>query len=195
MDLTPSRLWLLTGSQGTGKTSFCRLAAARARLAGWQVSGLLSPAVFSAEKKTGILAEDLRSGESRSLALRSRPGTQPAHFNLPLGEWIFDPAALAWGNQIIEASLPTGLFIIDELGPLEFQHGMGWVAAFSLLPQPRYRVGLVVVRPGLCESACLRLPIHATLDLSTHSSEDSGQLPLEVLASAWWQQAEGESHA
>ncbi len=158
MDVTDSSLWVLTGERGIGKTTHCRALADEARAAGWDVAGLLSPAIFENGIKTGIHVQNLRTGETRPLAIashlplstsHSEPLTTP-HFQL--GHWLFDPSALAWGNHILQSRQPCDLFIIDELGPLEFFRGEGWVNAFDALRQGRYRLGVVVIRPECLEA-------------------------------------------
>ncbi len=145
MDVSAPRLWMLTGARGAGKTTFCRSLAAHARLRGWDVAGLLSPATFEGEGKTGILAEDVRTGETHTLA-SAYP--RPA-FDLQFGKWHFDRSTLAWGNQVIESSIPCNLLIVDELGPLELTHQGGWQAALDVLSGVGYQVAMVVIRPEL----------------------------------------------
>ncbi len=146
MDVTIPPLWVLTGERGIGKTTHCRALVEQARAAGWDVAGLFSPAVFENGVKTGILAQDLRTGESRPLAVLATQSPLPT-YHLPLGQWLFDPSVIAWGNQILQSRLPCDLFIVDELGPLELFRGEGWVNAFDALCQVRYRLGIVVIRP------------------------------------------------
>ena len=161
-----SELYLLTAPRGAGKTTFCHALVEQARAAGWDVAGLLSPAVFENGVKTGIAAENLRGGETRSLACATlHPNLQPETFDLQLGSWLFSSAALTWGNQVLGSSLPCDLFIVDELGPLEFLRGEGWVNALEALRYPRYRLGLVVVRPELLEIARQILPITQVITL------------------------------
>ena len=146
MDVT-TPLWVLTGGRGVGKTSHCRALVEQACASGWDVAGLLSPAVFENGVKTGILTQDLRTSEARPLAMLSRLNVKRSTFNLELGQWLFDPTVVDWGNQILQSRQPCDLFIIDELGPLEFFRGEGWVNAFDALRQVRYRLGVVVIRP------------------------------------------------
>jgi len=155
MDLSLS---LLSAPSGAGKTTFCLRRAEQARAAGWQVSGILCPPVFQGGVKTGILVQDLRSGETRPLAVSSLSQTELSTFNLPLGQWLFDSSALAWGNEVLAAALPCDLLIVDELGPLELMRGEGWQNAISVLRQPRYKIGLAVVRPSLLQTAQTLFP-------------------------------------
>ena len=149
MDVSTPRLWMLSGERGAGKTSFCRSLAAHAHLQGWDVAGLVSPAVFEGEIKTGILAEDLRTGETRSLAAAK----QHLSFDLQMGMWFFNRSTLAWGNQVIQQSTSCHLLIIDELGLLELTHQEGWQAALDVLRGHEYQTALAVVRPELQEIA------------------------------------------
>jgi nucleoside-triphosphatase len=139
------RLWLLTGTRGAGKSTFCHALAAHARLQGWDVAGLLSPAILVGGHKTGILAEDARTGETRPLA-SSR--AQPS-FDVPLGDWRFDRTAIDWGNRVLESSLPCDLLIVDELGPLELVYQMGWQAALDVLCSNEFQIAVAVIRPEL----------------------------------------------
>lgn len=173
MDLTP-RLWVLSAARQAGKTDFCRQLADLARGAGWDVAGLLSPAVFESGRKTGILAQDLRSGEQRPLA---RAEDRPP-FTLQLGDWHFDPAVLDWGDAILGSCLPCDLLIVDEIGPLELTRGQGWRSALGVLGGSAYRLGVVVIRPGLQEQAKSLLPIAGTILLEGSVTEENVRM--------WW---------
>lgn len=168
-------LWLLTGERGAGKTTLCRRLADYARAAGWRVAGLLSPAVFQAGLKTGILVEDLVSGQARPLA--SAVPRPP--FDLPLGRWFFDPTVLGWGNRILQDCPPCDLLIVDEIGPLELLRGEGWTAGLAALLRPDLRLGLVVVRPELEGLLRACLPVQETIRL-----ENAGNI--EEQARRWW---------
>lgn len=147
MDMTDSSLWVLTGGRGAGKTIHCGALAEQASIAGWDVAGLLSPAIFKDGVKTSILTQDLRTGESRPLAMLSALNVKRSTFSREFGQWRFDPVVMDWGNQILQSRQPCDLFIVDELGPLEFFRGEGWVNAFDALRQARYRLAVVVIRP------------------------------------------------
>jgi nucleoside-triphosphatase THEP1 len=173
-----NHLYLLTAPRGAGKTTFCRALVDQARVAGWDVAGVLSPPVFENGVKTGIRAENLRTNESLSLAV-SITQSPITNYDSPLGQWLFSSANLNWGNEIFAASLPCDLFIVDELGPLELIRGEGWLNALEALRQPKYKIGIVVIRPELVEIARQMLPIiHViTLEPSEHSAQ---------YANFWW---------
>jgi nucleoside-triphosphatase len=174
VDVSAPPLWLISGVIGAGKTALCRALAGEARAAGWDVAGLLSPGVFEAGQKTAIQVEDLRSGERRLLAsIEPRPG-----FDLPFGQWHFDRAALAWGNHVLEHSVPCDLLVVDELGPLELLHGQGFTAAQAVLAGGRYRLGIAVVRPALVETLSVLLSPQRVVapDPSSSGEEQAARL-------------------
>ena len=102
---------VLTGERHTGKTSLCHRVANTAAARGWDVAGVISPAVFHDGAKAQILVTDLRSGRSRLLAghcSKPHPGS--------LG-YQFDDAVLAWADSVVATSSACDLLINDELGP------------------------------------------------------------------------------
>lgn len=160
-------LFLVTGSQGAGKTTFCSRLVAAAREAGWKAAGLLSHPVFEGQLRTGIDTEDLRSGEIRRIAMRSdmpSPGSK---------HWLFLPAAFDWGNQVLANSTPCDLLVIDELGPVEFEHGEGWQAGIEAVDSKQYAIALVVIRAEMLGEVLLRWPDANLIEIDTH--EDSSR--------------------
>jgi nucleoside-triphosphatase len=143
------KIWLVSGVSGSGKTTFCTAMAQRALALGRDVAGLLSPSLFVDGRRTEIWAEALRSGQRRRLAGLERKSAQ----DLAFGVWFFDVGTLEWGNAVLRKSTACDLLVIDELGPLEFNLGQGWVSAFEVLAAGQFRRALVVVRPELLACA------------------------------------------
>lgn len=158
-DTAAPALALLTGARGSGKTSWGRLLVDVARAAGLSAAGLLSPPIFTQGQKTGIALLDIATGERRLLAQRAAEGESGTAGT----GWRFDAATLAWGNDILASLPPADLVLIDEMGPLEFDGKMGFLAAFSTIDARRYRLALVTVRPGLLDTALARWPCCATI--------------------------------
>ena len=163
------KLWIVTGGRGCGKSTFCREVVQTARLAGWDAAGLLSPADFTEGMKEIIWAEDIRSGERRPLA-NTHPQTEN---DLAFGEWFFSRETFEWGNQLLKASVPCDLLVIDELGPLEFDLASGWVSAFDVIQRAGFRLALVVIRPELCDAAQKRFQTTQTIRLNNVSEVKS----------------------
>jgi nucleoside-triphosphatase len=166
-------LFLVTGSQGAGKTTFCDRIIHAAREAGWKPAGLLSRPIFEGAQRTAIQAEDLRGGKSRRLAVRSDTPTPG------LKHWLFDSSALQWGDQILAASTPCDILVIDEIGPLELERGVGWQSGLAAVDSGQYAIALVVVRAELLGEALLRWPNCNLVEIDT--PEDS-EYKAKVLA-------------
>lgn len=143
-------LFLITGSRGAGKTTFCRAMVQSAREAGWQVAGLLSNPIFTGSTRTSIIAEDLHGGERRILATRSDQPTPGSRV------WQFDPSAVTWSNQVLQLATPCDLLVVDELGPIEFEQGQGWQLGLTAVDSKQYAIALVVIRTELLGEALIR---------------------------------------
>lgn len=140
---------LVSGARMAGKTTLCRRLVDAARSRGWHVAGVLSPARFEGGIKTAIEVEDISTGERRILA---QSGAGEA---LTPG-WVFNPAALLWGDEVLGRATPCDLLVVDELGPLELVASRGWRAGVAAINTAQYRLALVVVRPELIPAARTR---------------------------------------
>jgi nucleoside-triphosphatase THEP1 len=159
-------LFLLTGASGAGKTTWCMDLARTAISDGWQVGGFCSPAVFEEGIKTGIDLMDLSRMTRRRLAtLKAERVPVPGEVSR---DWQFDEQTLAWGNSLLHTAA-TELLILDELGPLEFEHDGGFQNAFHLLDSRRFKLACVVVRPSLLLKAQDRWPAARLLDLGAEN--------------------------
>lgn len=171
-------LTLLTGPRGCGKTTACLSLLERARTAGLDVAGLVSPAIFEGKQKVGIEALDIRTGRSRRLA-QANNGDSPAGLSTP--GWIFDEAVMAWGNAVLQAATPCDWLIVDELGPLEWEQGRGWTAGLAAVDSGAYNRTVVVVRPELLPLALARWPQAGVVELGPLSIQpltSGSQVPI-----------------
>ena len=158
------KITLISGESDSGKTRFCRQAAGALKELGWDVAGIVSPAVFNEGGKFAIDGLDLRSGERRRLAELTAAGN-------PLQgpqtkRWQFSMQALRWCNEVLQNATPCDLLIIDELGPLEFDRGEGLLAGFEANDSRQFKTSLTVVRTSLLERARDRWPDAEVLNIS-----------------------------
>lgn len=141
--------FIITAMQGSGKTTFCQTLVDLARSAGWEVAGVLSPPVMVGGKKVGIDVVDLSTDLRRRLANTiDRGGDGPMTIR-----WAFDEEALSWGNQVLGNVPHCDLLVIDELGPLEFERGEGWLNGIPAVNNGDYKFAAVVIRPELVGKA------------------------------------------
>jgi len=166
----PGRLILVTGPSGSDKTRWCLALADYASILGIHAGGLVSPAVFEGGLKVGIDLLDLRSGAQRRLAVRRGESGNGQITE----DWHVDDETLNWGNEILAHSGACQLFILDELGPLELERGVGLTNGIELIAARRYRLACVVVRPTLLEIAQALWPWGEVLQI--HSNH-----PLEAI--------------
>jgi nucleoside-triphosphatase THEP1 len=153
-------LIILTGEIGAGKSTWCQALCQAAKKKEYQVCGVISPARFADGEKTGIELLDLTSGERRVLAEKravSSKGQQTRH---ETRHWRFIASTLTWGEACLNALLqashkPCDLLIIDEMGPLEFEHQQGWLSGLRLVDSRNYRLACVSIRPALLQAARL----------------------------------------
>lgn len=133
-----------------------------AQRSAWQVAGLLSLPEFNGSEKTSIWAQDLRSAEKRMLASVQRQ----AENDLLFGKWFFNLRTLEWGRDVLKASIPCDLLVVDELGPLELKLSQGWINALDIIRTAQYKLGLVVIRPDLVEEVKPILNFSQVISLS-----------------------------
>lgn len=137
------KITVVTGERGAGKTKYCLEQVLAVREKGWVVRGILSPAIYDAGRKTGFYLRNLENDEQRL------SGTLNPDINLggQFRHWSIDTSVFEWGNQILSAIDVCDLFVIDELGPLEFEEKKGYTAAFDCLKNADFQQALVVIRP------------------------------------------------
>ena len=182
-------IMLLTGPRGSGKTSACRALVADVRVRGGSVAGLVCPACFREDVKVGIDVVELAGGSRRRLATRAGDdlsGRPEGARELTLGEWSFDPEALAWADEMLAAAPPAcDLLVVDELGPLELLHGEGFTAALDLIDAGSSGLIVVVVRPDLLDVARRRWPaaLVATPDTLAELAAALSWAPADAAAS------------
>ncbi len=157
----------LTGDRGSGKTAVCQRLVYQARAAGWDVAGLLSPAVFDGGLKVAIDAVDLRSGERRRLAHVRTAATPLEEVCTPT--WCFNAATIAWGNQVLARATPCDLLIVDELGTLELERDQGWTDGIAAVNTNRYLQAWVVVRRELLAMAQQLWPMAQVVEVADAS--------------------------
>jgi nucleoside-triphosphatase THEP1 len=152
LDSHNAKILVLTGESGAGKTRICEHIVTMSQTSGVDVAGVLTLPRWADAFKVGMDVRDIRTHESRPLAERAPAGDSPIIEN-----WHFDSTNLEWGATVLRRATPCDLLVIDELGPLEFCAGKGWVVGIDLLATGDYARALVVVRPTLLSNLYARL--------------------------------------
>ncbi|MBN1519139.1 MAG: hypothetical protein JW923_03525 [Spirochaetales bacterium] len=187
------RIILVSGERGSGKTSCAKRAADMAKSRA-RCDGVLCPATFLGSAKTDIRWLRVGSDLSRVLARAypespdqpGRPSLDPEHpLGLRLGRWLFDRAELENADRVLEAAILSlgsrdafaRAALVDELGPLELDHGLGFTLALKALDTwhaaaaPGYRAAVVMARPEIRDRLMARWSGSETLDVGTLGAE------------------------
>lgn len=184
---------ILAGPSGSGKTTTLLTLEERAKAAGASLGGVACRAVFEGGRKRGIAwrragsgseegrlawAETEAGGTDRPAGEAPRREPRIAGGYLRFGMWRFDPGALAEADEAARAFLfaPPGdsgarrLCLVDELGPLELEWGLGFTATLKALDAVASAddwLGACVVsaRPDIADRLEARWPSALRLDL------------------------------
>jgi len=177
---------VLTGEIHIGKTTVSRTIAELAQERGYCVHGILTPPILDSDgTRLGIEAVNLASGERRELARvwrGHRKQEEDWNWDGPqIGPYYFDPAVLVWAHDAIARgiALDCDLLIIDEIGRLELEQGLGFSQVLDLLGTSIVVRSLVVVRASLLEAFRRRLPKLEFVTF-TVTSENRDDLATEI---------------
>ncbi len=159
--MTGIRIGLLAGPVGVGKTTVAERVVGLAHRQGLACGGLLAPAMLNrCGRKVGIWGHDVGTAERRILARTDRDLA-----GLRVGPYSFDDAALAWAVGVIEGAIGRcDLLIVDEIGRLELEQGLGLAPILSRLTSGEAGRSLVLVRDSLVDLLKGRLePVETVL--------------------------------
>lgn len=145
-----SRVLLVTGKQGSGKTTFVRQLADTLSRSGTPVSGIFSPTLRDAAGRAGYDVQEIGTDRRVPLCRRS-----DSHNGIRVGPFSFSPTGIAFGVESLDRAFAgeTGLVIIDEVGPLELK-GEGWAGILDRRLAERGYTVLITVRPQLLDRIC-----------------------------------------
>lgn len=175
-----SSILIISGTRASGKTTFCTLIAKILESDGWDVAGLLSLPVIQKGEQIAKDALDIRSGVRRSLARIDFQCT--ATTEVQIGRWVFDTKILAWCNNVFQSSVPCDFLVIDEIGPLEFNQGQGFLDALTALDSGDFIFAMVVIRPHLLATALNRWPDAEVVKITNtkHAEQQAVQWAVEM---------------
>ncbi len=172
--------FLLSGEREIGKTSLLLELKEQAQNADFDVSGVISPAVFEGGFKMGIDLLDLRSG--KQLRLANLNVAEPEG-QIATTHWTFDESALNYGNEVLGRSIPCDLLIVDELGPIELVRGQGWQNGIQAIESRAYKTAVIVIRPSLLDVATSKWPDANLLKLEQQDPAQQAVLVRTIITS------------
>ena len=161
------RIIILTGEIGSGKSTICLKILERLRETPLDVTGIICPPIITGTKKTGIELLDLHSSQKHQLAQLNSLGTD----GIQTHRWHFNEDTLHWGNTILEKATPCDVLIIDELGPLEFDRGLGFTNGLTALDAGEFDFAFVVIRTTLVKKARSRWPSCEVINVNVENRD------------------------
>lgn len=145
-----SKVLIITGDRQEGKTTFVK----------WLIKALhkKNPQGFYTEvekigeERFGYYLVPINQGKRRLLC-----SIKPETGSIKYGKFYFDKTTFEMGSEIIQGfdSTKSGLFVVDEIGPLELS-GEGWASALEDLIKKTETPMIWTVRRSLAEKVARR---------------------------------------
>src|ERR1700688_4962113 len=111
---TATRIWLLTGPPGIGKSSLVAKVIFSVRSRGYGVGGCLTKEVRKGRERTGFRIYDLLSGNEADLASVSGLGPRVGRYRVNITN-----LSTVGANSLLRAAEVADFIVIDEVGPME----------------------------------------------------------------------------
>ena len=148
-------VFIITGHQGSGKTSFASALIELLRHHKWKVGGILAPVVQQNGTREGYDILNILTSQRTSFC---RAGVAPT--GIASGPFHFLPEGIAFGKAALNLLVIRNCdcLCIDEIGPLEME-GNGWADATGVILQQFQKPVILVVRTSLVDTILRRWSI------------------------------------
>jgi nucleoside-triphosphatase THEP1 len=167
---------ILTGGVGSGKSKFLGRFLEILQSRSLSLDGFVGEHVFENDRLSGYDLVSVRDGRRFPFLRRTGRGGGEK-----IGPWSADPAGLAAAAEIIRASDPGALLVIDELGPLELEGGGHWPALAAVFDQPGRRF-LFVIRDTCLDDFARLFAGHSVKIHSVCPTMDGREIAEEIAA-------------
>lgn len=156
------KIIIITGIKNSGKTSLCKEVATYCRTCHVDINGFLSPGVITSGEKSAVMVEDVILQKRTMLA---RKISTHHHADFVFGQWCFYNAGFSFGKEILNRIEACDVLMIDEIGPLEFEHQTGWHNCFERLHTIRYQLAIITMRKIYVERITSQFPDTSLINL------------------------------
>ena len=155
-----SPVFIITGEQGEGKTTFLMEVLPKLAEEGVRIRGILAPGYFHDGHRTGFSLIDLATGASEELCSEKSFSGGEKH-----GRFYFRSEGLSFGCRALRNPLisdKTELLVIDEVGMFEL-NGEVWAGCIDNLVGKSYPPMIWTVRHSLVNAVAERWPVTRTV--------------------------------
>ncbi len=132
-------IFILTGPVHSGKTTLLKKVVRELRGQKYKVDGFLSEVVWTGGETVGYDLFDLK--KERSIPLIRKTGEKVWQ---KIGSYFFIPQSLGEAEKIIVRGKEAGIFVVDEVGPLELSGRGFWPTLKQVVFQPLNSYILVI---------------------------------------------------
>ncbi|MDP2424414.1 MAG: nucleoside-triphosphatase [Bacteroidales bacterium] len=137
-------IFIITGGQGKGKTTFLLELSKLLKNAGLPIAGFCAPGYWKEGKRSGFDLMEINGVKQVCLC-----NTTCDAGDIPFRRFFFKHSALSYGNQLLVSAAGTNnIVFIDEIGPLEME-GNAWANGLNQLVQNPPLALVVAVRSNL----------------------------------------------
>ena len=168
-------VFIITGQQGSGKTSFASTLIELLRHHELKIGGILAPVVQQIGTREGYDILNILTSQRTSFC---RAGIAPT--GIAAGPFHFLPEGMTFGNAAL--TLPVirncDCLCIDEIGPLEME-GNGWADATRVILQHFQKPVILVVRTSLVDTILHRWSI--TPHHTWHAGDTEPEAAVEAI--------------
>ena len=136
-----NKVYIITGEQGSGKTTFLKTLVTQLQERKIIVGGFIAEGLWKVGKRSGFNLFSIRDTITIPLCTK-----EPVQTYFQLGKFYFNPVALKTGNKIIKKDYQVSdLMVIDEIGIFELKEQI-WFDALKYLLKKTEKPVIITVR-------------------------------------------------
>jgi len=159
-DCWQSPLYIISGEQGEGKTSFLIDILEKLAESGARIRGIAAPGYFKDGLRSGFSILNLETGISEELC-----SVTPSEGSEKHGRYFFKPEGLFFGYKALLNPITPGkadLLVIDEVGRFELE-GAVWSNSINQILKMPYPPMIWTVRESLVDVVTKKWPVTRTI--------------------------------
>jgi len=158
-----SKIFIISGKQGSGKTTFLTKLIEHLHKENKLAGGIIAHGFWKNNERSGFELENIRTGEKIILCQ-----TDPVQGWEKFRRFYFNPEGFVFGNSALEPEYiaNTDIIVIDEVGPLELED-KGWAQAIKSLLKTTGKPVIFVVRESLTKDIIKHFKIENSIVIDT----------------------------